>query len=524
VEDPEIIFIGAGINSLGAALILAREGWCPLVLDRNFVPGGAIRTLELTLPGFKHDIGPMNLSLLAGSPFYAEHRDALAANGLELVRADHPFGSFAADGKFLGITTDQSANLDVIARFSKSDAAAWQRWRDDYDRCAPILFRIFGGPAESTLPMDLAVGSAPDMPRETAVLVRGILVDTLRANLGRRFETDVVKALLAAWAMHLDYAPDIAGGCWFPFLEANGDERHGIALARGGSGRLIQALVRLIESHGGRVLTSKSVDRILVEDDCATGVRLADGSEVRSLRGVVACVTPPALVKLAGPYLPEDFAEAARAFRFGPGTLVIHLALSELPAWTDESARRSFYIHLGPSLDALAAAYREGTAGQLPREPFCVVGQPTVYDPSRAPDGQHVLWIMVRAVPAVITGDAANEIAGRQWTPDVTHRFTDRVLDLVERHAPGFRTSILATAVHTPLDLEALDPNLVGGDLNAGSLHPSQFYGNRPLPGYADHRTPIPRLYLCGASTWPGGGASPGSGTLLARSLLGSTA
>jgi phytoene dehydrogenase-like protein len=158
-------------------------------------------------------------------------------------------------------------------------------------------------------------------------------------------------------------------------------------------------------------------------------------------------------------------------------------------------------VHFGPSLDYIAAAYQEGMAGMLPREPYLVVGQPTIYDPSRAPAGKHVLWIMVRAVPAEIRGDAAGIIEGRSWTP-------------------GLPDSFLGMAIHTPLDLQELNSNLVNGDLNSGSLHLSQFYGNRPFAGYADHEMPIPGLYMCGASTWPGGGASPGSGMLLARRLL----
>jgi phytoene dehydrogenase-like protein len=241
--DAEIIFIGAGINSLGAALVLAKEGWRVLVVDRNRDPGGAVRTMELTLPGFRHDIGAMNLTLLAGSPFYAEHREALAAKGLELVVAEHSFGSFAADGRFLGISTDLEGNVRSIARFSKEDAEAWKMWRADYDRCGSVLFQIFGSPAARSGPLELVFGRNGDLPPDVAVPVRGILLDSLRANLGRRFQSDVVQAVIAAWAMHLDYAPDVSGGCWMPFLETNGDERNGIPIARGGSGNMIRAIV-----------------------------------------------------------------------------------------------------------------------------------------------------------------------------------------------------------------------------------------------------------------------------------------
>ena len=171
-------------------------------------------------------------------------------------------------------------------------------------------------------------------------------------------------------------------------------------------------------------------------------------------------------------------------------------------------------------MDYLARAYQESLAGLLCAEPFCVVAQPTVYDPSRAPNGEHVLWIMVRCVPGVIKGDGAGQIEGRAWTPDVADAFADRVLDCVEDHAPGLRDKILARVVHTPQDLEQLNPNLVGGDINAGSCHLDQYYGQRPFPRFPHHRMPIPGLYMCGASTWPGSGAGAGSGGLVAQRIL----
>lgn len=520
MEDPDLIFIGAGINSLGAALVLAEAGWRVLVLDRNSTAGGAVRTMELTLPGFRHDIGAMNLSLLAGSPFYAEHREALAKKGLELIIAEHSYGSLDADGRFLGIGTDLEANLNTIASFSAADAEAWKTWRADYDRCSPVLFELLGSPAAHSGPLELVFSRSGDLPDEVAIPLRGILLDSLRENLDRRFQSEVVQALIAAWAMHLDYAPDISGGCWMPFLETNGDERNGVPIARGGSGNMIRAIVELIEEQGGSLVSNQTVEQILIEKGKAAGVRLAGGRELRSSRGIVASVTPQALVKLTNGHLPQSVVERATKFRYGPGTLVIHLALSGLPDWKDEAARRSFYVHFGSSLDYIAAAYQEGMAGMLPREPYLVVGQPTIYDPSRAPAGKHLLWIMVRAVPAEIRGDAAGIIEDHSWTPDVAKRFADRVIRQISRHAPGLPDSILGMAIHTPLDLQGLNPNLVNGDLNSGSLHLSQFYGNRPFAGYTDHEMPISGLYMCGASTWPGGGASPGSGVLLARKFL----
>jgi phytoene dehydrogenase-like protein len=516
----DAIFVGAGINSLGAALILARAGWRVLVLDRNETAGGCIRTQAVTLPGFHHDLGAMNLSLFAGSPFYQDHKDDLSRKGVSFATADPSAGTVLPDGRFLGISTDRDRTRQAIAGFSEADATAWDDWTSDFDSCAPYLFDIFGSPAPEGAPLSYAFGDQTDIPAAVQPVLRGILMDSLHANLTARFESTAMQAMIAAWGLHPDFAPDIAGGCFYPFLETNLDARQGIAVVKGGSGRLIDALVALIHDAGGEVRGSAPVEKIVIEQDRCVGVRLTDGEIIRSTRAVIASTTPGALLELLDGQLPPSEAHRARHWRPGVGTLMIHLALSDLPGWEAEDARRSFYVHIGPSLDYLARAYHEGLSGLLSSQPFCVVAHPTLYDPSRAPAGKHVLWIMVRCVPAVIRGDAAGKITGHSWSEEVKEAFADRVLDLIEDYAPGLRDYILARTIQSPTDLQALNSNLVGGDINGGSCHLDQFYGQRPFPDYAHHKMPLDGLYMCGASTWPGAGASPGSGVLAARRIL----
>ena len=519
-SNPDAIIIGAGINALGAAYTLCKAGWRVLVLERNEQPGGAIRTQELTLPGFRHDIGAMNLGLFAGSPFWQEHRQALEAKGVSFVAADHSAGSVFPGGKFLGVTTDPEKTRRAIAGFSKADAGAWETWLSDFDACAPHLFALLGSRAAAASPTALRFGEDQDVPDAVAPILRGILADSLRANLTARFESPELQAMIAAWGLHPDTAPDIAGGCTYPFLETNIDARQGIAIARGGSGNLMMALVALIEEAGGEVRCNATVERLIIENERAVGVELANGETLPASRAILASVTPGALLALTGDHLPAAETRRAQTWRHGPGTVMIHLALSDLPDWRAQEARKSFYVHIGPSLDDLAQAYQEGLAGILSAEPFCVVAQPTIYDPSRAPEGKHVLWIMVRCVPAEIKGDALGAIADLTWSEATKEAFAERVLDLIEGYAPDLRNKILGRAIHSPLDLESLNPNLVGGDINGGSSHLDQAYGQRPFPSYPHHRMPIKGLYMCGASTWPGGGAGTGSGVLAAQSIL----
>ena len=199
--------------------------------------------------------------------------------------------------------------------------------------------------------------------------------------------------------------------------------------------------------------------------------------------------------------------------------MMIHVACDNLPDWTAGPELQHFaYVHLAPSLDMMSRTYNEALAGFLPGEPVVVVGQPTAIDPSRAPQGKHILWIQVRVLPAVIRGDAAGKIEGKDWA-EVKEAYADRVMAILESYAPGFAKKILGRAVFSPLDLERENPNLLGGDNLAGSHHLSQNFLFRPVPGWSRYKTPVDGLYLVGASTWPGAGVGAGSGFMLARML-----
>ena len=201
--------------------------------------------------------------------------------------------------------------------------------------------------------------------------------------------------------------------------------------------------------------------------------------------------------------------------------MMIHLALDDLPEWkAGPELRRFAYVHLAPSLEAMARTYQQAVAGLLPDAPVLVVGQPTAVDPSRAPAGKHVLWVQVRMLPAKILGDAGGEIAAAPWE-DVKERYAERVLGMIEGYAPGLRDLILGRAVFSPSDLERANPNLVGGDQICGSHHIAQNFLFRPARGFARWNTPVRHLHLIGAATWPGAGTGAGSGYLLAQQLCG---
>ncbi|MBV9001569.1 MAG: NAD(P)/FAD-dependent oxidoreductase [Solirubrobacterales bacterium] len=251
----------------------------------------------------------------------------------------------------------------------------------------------------------------------------------------------------------------------------------------------------------------------------ATGVVTSDGRTFGATRGVIAGTGPRSLVQMLDGAVPVDYRRRAERFRYGPGTFMAHLAVDELPAWKAGSELTEHaYVHIAPYLGDLGIPYAQACAGLLPARPMIVVGQPTAVDPSRAPEGKHVLWIQVRAVPGTIAGDAAGEIDATDWDA-AKEAYADRVMSLVDEYAPGISSHVLGRHVISPLDLERANPNLVGGDHLGGSHHPAQHFLFRPIPGWSRYRTPVDGLYMCGAATWPGAGVGAGSGYLLGQEL-----
>src|SRR6218665_798562 len=288
---------------------------------------------------------------------------------------------------------------------------------------------------------------------------------------------------------------------------------------KGGAEVVVRGRVGALRAAGGELRPGARVRRIHVAGGRAQSVELDDGQRIEARRAVIANVHPGALYgALLGAAAPPGSAQA-RDLRPGPATMMIHLALDALPAWRASTELQTFaYVHLAPSLQQMAQVYTQAMAGLLPHEPVLVVGQPTVFDPSRAPAGKHVLWVQVRVLPAKPCGDAAGQIAAAHWD-DIKDAYAERVLDILERYAPGLRGSVLGRCVLSPADLERDNPNLVGGDSLSGSHHLDQFFLFRPAFGRSRWRPGVGGLFHIGASTWPGAGTGAASGYLLSRDL-----
>ena len=518
-ETFDAVFIGAGHNSLAAALHLATCGWRVGVFEQADVAGGAVKTGAYTLPGFRHDWAAMNLSLFAGSAFFKAYGPDLIQHGLEFVPISHPFASAFPDRTWCGVSTDAAATTARIAAISAADGVAWQRLTDGFGAEAPHLFGLLGNPGRLRAIAYFGLKTLHAKRLKGTMNLTRFLMQSPRQWLNETFDSPKVKSMLAAWGMHLDFAPDVAGGALFPYLEGMAGQAFGMVLGKGGADTIITALCSAIRAKAGVVELNADVVRILHRSGKAEGIRLADGREITARKAVIAGVAPRALPELTG--TATEFDVRMAAFAHAPGTMMIHLALNDLPDWAAGEQLKSFaYVHLAPSMDQMARTYQQALAGLLPDEPVLVVGQPTSVDPSRAPPGQHTLWLQVRMAPGTINGDAKGEIAATDWA-QAAAPFAERALDILERYAPGTRAKILAMHVVPPTALAQDNPNLVGGDQICGSHHLSQHFLFRPAYGHADGTTPLQNLHLTGAAVWPGAGLGAGSGYLLAQKLTG---
>jgi phytoene dehydrogenase-like protein len=519
--DYDAIIIGAGHNGLICALNLARHGWRVLVLERGKEVGGGLRSAQLTAPGFHHDRYATNLGFFAGSPIYRELKAEFDALGVRLLRSERTYASIHGN-RAIRVYTDVDRTLQDIDAIQTSEREGWRRLVEFYRRVAPKFLPLFYVECPSREMwqhvLRLAVGSPGD-----ALRLASSVRQSSAGFASSFFQTPEMKGVLEAWGYHLDFGPHVAGGGIFAFVAAMSAHLNGMPIVEGGAGRISEALRTLIERAGGVVHTNAEVNHIIVKRGQATAVQTIGGEQFAARRAIVANVTTKNL--FGGLIAPENldsrFFQKTQRFRYCPGTFIIHLALDRPLNWrvTDELAQFN-YVHLNATESDIDETYRASLKGLLPVRPLLVVSQTTPIDPSRAPAGQHVVRIHVRSVPGQIAGDQAGAMTSLNWR-DAQEPFTERVLDLVEDHAPGLRASIIGQAVESPVDIEHQNPNFVGGDCVSGSHHITQNFMFRPFAGWSNYKTPIRDLYMIGASTWPGGGINGGSGYLLAKRLSG---
>jgi phytoene dehydrogenase-like protein len=524
VADHDVVIVGSGINSLAAGALLSRGGRDVCVLEAKAALGGAVRTAELTEPGFLHDVFSAWHPLWVGGAAHAELGDELARFGLEYLNTEQPTGTLYPDGEAAFLTTSSDANAAELARHAPADGEAWRRVVAGQMPNLDLAFGVLATELWSPAGVALALKAYRRLGKRGLAEFSGRVVQSSRDWLMERFESPRAHGLFAPWALHTGLGPDAAASGFMTTVIAIAIELGGMPIPRGGGARLVDALAQLIRANGGTLETEREVDRVLVDGGGVRGVRTTDGLEVQS-RVVLCNVLPTQLYGrlLRDVRLPPAVAEGARRFRLGRSEMQIHFALAEPPDWQgDPRLGRTAILHLTPGLDGVSRAVNEAERGLLPAEATIVVGQPTTIDPSRAPDGAWILWVQLQELPWQVRGDAAGEldVGDGTWTDELREQYADRIQRRIAGHAPNLERAIRKRVALSPADLDAANPNLPHGDPYGGSLALDQNFVWRPFATQPGHRTPIDGLYHIGASTWPGPGLGAGSGTLVARELL----
>jgi phytoene dehydrogenase-like protein len=518
----DAVIVGSGVNSLACGALLSRAGWSVCVLERNDWLGGAIKTAEITEPGFHHDVFSGWHPLWVGGAAHAVLGDELAARGLEYLNTELPTGTVSPGGEAAFLLRTAEANIAELDRLQAGDGSGWERLLAGFLPNADLSFGLLGTELWSGAGLSFAGKSARRLGHRGLHEFAAGLLTTSRCWLEREFSSPHVHGLLAPWVLHTGLGPDAAASGFMNQVIAVAIQEGGMPIPKGGGARLADALVRLIEDNGGECRVNTEVEAVVVSGGAASGVRLAGGERVDSTRAVIANVTPTQLYgRLLGDGKPVP------PYHYGRSAMQIHFALSEPARWAgDERLGQTAIVHLTPGLDGVSRAVNEAERGLLPVEATVVCGQPLTIDPSRAPARKGLLWIQLQELPWHVKGDAAGELetGDGTWTEELRESYADRIQERLARHIPNLESSILARTALSPADLQAANPNLHHGDPYAGSLALDQNFVFRPSGGNPGHRTPVDRLWQIGASTWPGPGLGGGSGTLVAEALLRPTA
>jgi phytoene dehydrogenase-like protein len=511
MADYDAIVCGGGSNGLAAAIRLAEAGWSVCLLEANDDLGGAARTLESTLPGFRHDFGAAFFPLVAPAPSIVG-RD-LAPYGLRFVHAPLPAAHPFPGNQAIALGRSVAETAASIDKVHLGDGTAWFALDEAYGEVMKHVLRatMQRWPFEELLKVvgRLRLWGGLEFAR---LVVSGV------SAVADRFESDQAKAFLTGPAMHADLQPEEPGTGIYALLLWMLGQRHGMPVVEGGTGRITAALAAKARDEGVEIATGRRVGRIVVERGRAVAVE-AGGDPVSARRAVICALDVGALVRLAGPasFPPRALAEI-RHYRPGLGTFKVDWALDGQVPWAGEECRRAGVVHIGDTVTQMSRSAWEAAHGLLPARPTLILGQQSLADPSRAPAGKHTLWGYAH-VPSVPTGDAARPRARAAWERS-TEPFLERMEAAIEAHAPGFRDRVLARRAWTPADLEAADTSLAGGDISAGSFAIDQQLLFRPGPSWWRWGTPVKGLYLAGASVPPGAGVHGACGDLAARQAV----
>jgi phytoene dehydrogenase-like protein len=443
--------IGSGPNGLAAAIVLAQAGVEVDVLEAQPIPGGAVRTMELTLPGFRHDFGSAVYPLGAGSPFFSSI--PLHDHGLDWIHSPAPLAHPFDDGTAAVLERDLKKMESALGEDAKAWVAMIHPFLEHWQALVSEVLR----PAT--------------IPRHPWLMARFAKIALRPAtSIAKRFHNPRTRALWAGLAAHSFLSLDEPLSGAFGLLMALPAHIVGWPIPRGGAQSLTTALCRYLAGLGGKVKQSSPV----------TSITQLSGYQV-----FLCDLTPRQLLAIAGEQLSENYRRRLEKYEYGPGVFKVDYALSAPIPWKSTDCYRAATVHLGGTFEQVQASEKAMRCGQTIDRPFVLLVQPSLFDDSRAPRGKHTAWAYCHVPHASVV--------------DMLSRLEDQI----ERFAPGFRDCILARCVFRPADLELMDANLVGGDIQCGPLDIRHFLFR---PTWRRYSTSARNIYICSASTPPGGG------------------
>ena len=462
----DAIIVGSGPNGLAAAIELARAGKRVRVYEGNETIGGGARSAELTLPGFIHDVCSAVHPLAVSSPFFT--RLPLADYGLEFIESPaalaHPF----TDGTAVLLKRSIEATSLQFARDAKQYHKLIEPFVSDWEKLSEDILR------------------PPRIPRHPLLLARFGLkaIRSAEALISSNFKEPKTRALFAGMAAHSAISLDRLATASFGLVLGVLGHHAGWPIPRGGAQAISNALAAYLKELGGEILTGMPVRSL---------------SDLPGSRCVLFDITPRQLLQIAGDKLPASFATKLKKYRYGPAVFKMDWALNGPVPWLAAECREAATVHLGGSFEEILESESAPWQNSVSRHPFLIACQPSLFDTSRAPEGKHTFWAYCH-VPHGSNEDVSNLIE-----------------DQIERFAPGFRKLVLARHVMTPQQLEAHNPNLVGGDINGGTQTLGQMFTRPTISTYS---LPLDGAYLCSSSTPPGGGVHGMCGYNAARTAL----
>jgi phytoene dehydrogenase-like protein len=511
----DAIVVGAGPNGLVAANTLVDAGWSVIVREGAAQPGGAVRSAELTEPGFTHDLFSSFYPLAAASPIIGSF--GLERYGLSWRRAPTVLAHPRSDGTCPTLHMDLAATVASLDSCSPGAGAGWERLYALWQRVGADVIEALFTPFPPVGSVARLV--AKQGPKELIRFAR-FSVLPLRRLAEEEFGDPDAAILLAGNALHSDLAPESALSGFFGWLLTSLGQEVGYPVPEGGAGKLVEALVRRLVERGGELHCNQRVVNIDVRGGRAVGVTTADGTSFTASKAVLADVGAPNLYLdlVAREHLPADLFDDIRRFHYDNATVKVDWALDSGIPWKSEEAKSAGTVHVADDMDAFTLTAAELSTGRIPSRPFLVMGQMTTTDPTRSPAGTETAWAYTH-VPQNIRGDAGGNLTG-SWDTGETEGFVQRMEDQIEALAPGFRDLIRGRHVMTPRTIEDTDANLVGGAINGGTAQLHQQLIFRPTPGLARPETPVKGLYLASASAHPGGGVHGAPGANAAKAAL----